>query len=102
LNLQTITLTEQHKILKAKDKHGFICRMKFRNDLPDVPFEPKLLAPATDPLTHLTQYNATVRIIPCLLAARRTSGTASAPAPAPAPAPTAAVVVLSDVLGRRC
>ena len=33
---------------------------RFRNDIPDVPFEPKLLTHPDDPLNHLTQYKPTV------------------------------------------
>ncbi|KAJ1472524.1 hypothetical protein T484DRAFT_1840037 [Baffinella frigidus] len=32
---------------------------RFRNDIPDVPFEPKLLTHPDDPLNHLTQYKPT-------------------------------------------
>ena len=53
-----ITLTEQHTALRAKDRSGFICRMKFRNEAPEIPFEPKFLAYPFDP-TRLTRYQTT-------------------------------------------
>jgi hypothetical protein len=37
---QTLTLGEQHGVLQERAKGNFICRMKFSNDVPDIPFDP--------------------------------------------------------------
>ena len=57
----TISLTEHHNALKsskAKERGSFICRMKFRNELPEIPFEPKFLPYPFDP-SRLTRYQST-------------------------------------------
>lgn len=42
---QLISLGEQHSLLQEKSKGGFICKMKFSNELPDLPFDPVRFPP---------------------------------------------------------
>lgn len=45
-------IKESHQLNLLRNKTDFICKMQFRNKLPDIPFDPKLLVLPLDPARH--------------------------------------------------